>query len=79
MERVSDEKLPEVLTLDSLVSMFGDLKKFEKKYKFFNLALIASLLAGPLLLMLFKGWESLHDLLHRQESIVMLMDLFARS
>ena len=38
LERVSDKKLSGVISLDSLVSVSCDLKKFKKEYKLFNLA-----------------------------------------
>ncbi|CAL9093496.1 unnamed protein product [Musa textilis] len=76
LERVKDDNLSGVLTLDSLLATFRDLKeRFREDYKLCNISCVACAFAYPLLLRVFQGWEPLQNPLHGMSLISSWRDL----
>lgn len=62
VERVGEENSMGILTLESLLTTFGDLKnRFREEYKLCNLSCIVCSFAYPLLIRVFQGWEPLQN------------------
>ncbi|PKA47859.1 Zinc finger CCCH domain-containing protein 22 [Apostasia shenzhenica] len=65
VKQVEQDNLSGVLTLESLLRIFIDLKaRFAEDYKLFNISSIACSFAVPLLIRVFQGWEPLQNPLH---------------
>ncbi|RWV84999.1 hypothetical protein GW17_00053244 [Ensete ventricosum] len=76
LERVKDDNLSGVLTLDSLLATFRDLKeRFREDYKLCSISSVACAFAYPLLLRVFQGWEPLQNPLHGMSLISSWRDL----
>ncbi|KAG6536303.1 septin and tuftelin-interacting protein 1 homolog 1-like [Zingiber officinale] len=76
LEKVKEDSLSGVLTLDSLLTTFKDLKEmFRDDYKLCNISCIACSFAYPLLLRVFQGWEPLQNPLHGMNLISSWRDL----
>ncbi|CAL9158767.1 unnamed protein product [Musa hybrid cultivar] len=76
LERVKDDNLSGVLTLDSLLATFRDIKeRFREDYKLCNISCVACAFAYPLLLRVFQGWEPLQNPLHGMSLISSWRDL----
>ncbi|KAG0470575.1 hypothetical protein HPP92_017275 [Vanilla planifolia] len=62
VKQVEEENLSGILTLESLMKTFVDLKdRFMEDFKLFNISCIACSYAIPLLIRVFQGWEPLKD------------------
>ncbi|KAG6531935.1 septin and tuftelin-interacting protein 1 homolog 1-like [Zingiber officinale] len=62
LEKVKEDSLSGVLTLDSLLTTFKDLKEiFKDDYKLFNISCIVLSFAYPLFLRVFHGWQALQN------------------
>lgn len=76
VEKAEEDNLAGVLTLESLLSTFGDLKKrFGDDYKLCNLSSIVCSLAYPLLIRVFQGWEPLKNPHHGMQLMASWKDL----
>ncbi|RRT51970.1 hypothetical protein B296_00050772 [Ensete ventricosum] len=76
LERVKDDNMSGVLTLDSLLATFRDLKeRFREDYKLCSISSVACAFAYPLLLRVFQGWEPLQNPLHGMSLISSWRDL----
>ncbi|KAF9594479.1 hypothetical protein IFM89_031597 [Coptis chinensis] len=65
VERIEQENSLGMLTIDSLLESFGDLRRRHvDEYKLCNLACVASALGLPLLIGVFQGWDPLQHPLH---------------
>ncbi|KAG6536246.1 hypothetical protein ZIOFF_001297 [Zingiber officinale] len=62
VEKIKEDSLFGVLTLDSLLATFKDLKEiFKDDYKLFNISCIGLSFAYPLFLQVFQGWQALQN------------------
>ncbi|KAH0459275.1 hypothetical protein IEQ34_012089 [Dendrobium chrysotoxum] len=65
VKQVEEDNLSGILTLESLLRTFSDLKeRFVEDYKLFNISCIACSFAIPQLIRVFQGWEPLQNPLH---------------
>ncbi|KAJ3678172.1 hypothetical protein LUZ60_001975 [Juncus effusus] len=63
VDQVKEDNGSGLITLDSLLNSFSDLKlRFKEEYKVCNLSIIVCAFAHPLLLKIFQKWAPLHGL-----------------
>ncbi|KAF3341617.1 septin and tuftelin-interacting protein [Carex littledalei] len=76
LDRVQEDNGSGLLTLDSLLKTFLDLKnKYADKYKLCNLSVVACAYALPLLSRAFQGWDPLQNPSHGLEIMRSWRDL----
>ncbi|KAJ3670835.1 hypothetical protein LUZ60_008261 [Juncus effusus] len=76
VDQVKEDNELGLITLDSLLTTFSDLKlRFKEEYKMCNLSIIVCAFAHPLLLKIFQKWDPLHDPLHGLQLIQSFKDL----